>query len=300
MQQDEKRAFLKLHLSILISSFTSIFGRLITLNEGVLVFERLLISLGILSAFLIATKQFCLVKLKEFWKICGVGVLMGLHWLFFYASIKYANVSIGIVCFSLVSLFTALIEPFVNKHRIFKHELFFSLITLVGILFIFHFDTQFRIGIILGIISSFLAALYTITNKKVAVHHPSKIMLLYEFLGGLICVSLLMPLYLHYFPVETLMPSLIDLWYLFLLSLFCTVGLYFLQIQALKKVSAFTVNLSYNLEPVYTIILAMIIFQENKDLNNIFYIGLFLIILSVILQTLYIFRIENKNKNQSM
>ena len=286
MQEEIRKSFYKLHLSIIISCFTSIFGRLITLNEGLLVLDRLLISFCILLFLLLIKKRFCFVKFKELTKILGVGFLMGFHWLFFYGSIKYANVSIGIICFSLVSLFTALLEPLINKHRISFSELFFSLITLSGIMLIFHFDSRYQLGIILGVISSFLAALYTITNKKVATHHPSVTMLLYEFLGGFIALCLIMPIYLHYFPVNSLIPTHRDFLYLLLLSFFCTIGLYFLQIQVLKKISAFTVNLTYNLEPVYTVILALLIFHENKDLNIAFYIGMGLIILSVILQSL--------------
>lgn len=286
MNDEVKQSFLKLHLSILIASFTSILGRVITLNEGMLVFYRLLMSFIILFILMIYAKKLCFIRTKEFLKILGIGVMLGFHWVFFYGSIKYANVSIGIVCFSLVSLFTALIEPLINKHRLSFRELFFSLITLGGILLIFHFDAKFQTGIILGVISSFLAALYTITNKRVARRHTSTTMLFNELLGGVIGVGLIMPVYLHYFPVKTFMPSLSDLGYLFLLSFFCTIGLYLLQIQVLKKISAFTVNLTYNLEPVYTVILAMIIFQENKDLNSAFYIGMGLIILSVVLQSL--------------
>lgn len=297
MQEEIRKSFYKLHLSIVISCFTSIFGRLITLNEGLLVFDRLLISFCILFSLLLIKKRFCFVKLKELLKILGVGFLLGFHWLFFYGSIKYANVSIGIICFSLVSLFTALIEPVINRHRISFMELFFSLITLFGIMLIFHFDSRYQLGIMLGVISSFLAALYTITNKKVATHHPSVTMLLYEFLGGTIALGLIMPVYLHFFPVQTLIPSFRDIVYLLLLSFFCTIGLYFLQIQVLKKISAFTVNLTYNLEPVYTVILAMIIFQENKDLNAAFYIGMGLIILSVILQSLSVLYSSKCSKN---
>lgn len=285
MQEDLKKSFYKLHLSILISCFTSILGRVITLNEGLLVFDRLLFSFLILWGLMLYKKRFCLVKLNELLKIFGVGFLMGFHWLFFYGSIKYANVSIGIICFSLVSLFTALIEPIINKHSLSIRELFFSLITLAGILLIFHFDSRYQVGIILGTLSSFFAALFTITNKRIAKRHTSTTMLLYELLGGTIALALTLPFYLHYFPVRTLIPGVKDLWYLLLLSFFCTIGLYLLQIQVLKKISAFTVNLTYNLEPVYTVILAMIIFQENKDLNLAFYIGMGLIILSVILQS---------------
>lgn len=281
-----KNALSKLHLSIVISCFTSIFGRLISFNEGVLVWERLLLSFGALYVLAAWRKKLEKAAPVELLKIVGVGFLLGIHWLFFYGSIKYANVSIGIICFSSVGLFTAIFEPLINKHRFSKKEILYSLITIAGILLIFHFDSRFQTGIILGTISSAVAALYSITNKRVSSRHEhSSFMLVYELLGGLIIISAILPFYLHFFPVKSLIPSSLDLLWLLLLSLCCTIGLYLLQIQALKKLSAFTVNLSYNLEPVYTIILAMLIFSEAKELNFAFYTGLSLIMFSVFLQT---------------
>lgn len=226
---------------------------------------------------------------KEVFKIGGIGILLGLHWVFFYGSIKASNISIGVVCFSLVSFFTAFLEPWINRHRISVKEVLFSLLTLLGIALIFHLDTRYRQGILLGITSSVLAALFTITNKKVAAGHDASTMLLYEMSGGFVGLSCLLPFYLRYFPVETIFPDVSDLIYLILLASVCTIGLYLLQIQVLKVVSAFTVNLTYNLEPVYSIILAMLFFHEARELNGAFYIGLGLIVLSVLLQTFAVF-----------
>lgn len=159
---------------------------------------------------------------------------------------------------------------------------------------IFHFDTRYRLGIGLGIISSALAALFTITNKKIGNNYSTSTMLLYEMVGGFIGLSCILPFYLRYFPVSTIVPGLLDFTYLLLLASVCTIGLYLLQIQVLKKISAFTINLSYNLEPIYSIILAMLLFSEAKELNAAFYIGLGVIILSVILQTLSVIRSNKK------
>lgn len=185
--------------------------------------------------------------------------------------------------------FTAFLEPWINRHRISVKEVLFSLLTLLGIALIFHLDTRYRQGILLGITSSVLAALFTITNKKVAAGHDASTMLLYEMSGGFVGLSCLLPFYLRYFPVETIFPDVSDLIYLILLASVCTIGLYLLQIQVLKVVSAFTVNLTYNLEPVYSIILAMLFFHEARELNGAFYIGLGLIVLSVLLQTFAVF-----------
>lgn len=281
-----KQAFVKLHLSILIAGFTGIFGKLITLNEGLLVWYRLLITTIVLFIILKITKKLQQVSKKDIIKIGSVGLILALHWIFFYASIKASNVSIGVVCFSMTGFFTAIFEPLIFRRRISIQELIFSIVALCGIALIFHFDMRYRIGILLGTISSMFAALFVISNKYVGstTNYSSTTTLFYQMLGGFVSLSLLMPAYLYLFPSATLTPDGLNILYLLLFSICCTIGLYLLQIEALKSISAFTLNLSYNLEPVYSIILAMIIFGEAKDLGASFYIGLSLIILSVLLQ----------------
>ena len=287
-----KEALLKLHLSVLIAGGTGVFGRLITLGEGLLVWYRLLLATLMFYAVLFVLNKIRKVQRTDVVKIASTGVLLAMHWLFFYGSIKASNVSIGVVCLSLMSFFTALFDPLINRRRISIGEILFSLIGVAGIVLIFHFDTRYRTGILMGVLSSALASLFTICNKRVASDYPSVAsdypsgtVLLYEMGGGFVGLSLLLPFYLHFFPVETLVPSASDWASLLVLASLCTVCLYILQIQVLKKVSAFTFNLTYNLEPIYSIILAMIIFGEAKDLNFSFYTGLGLIFLSVALQT---------------
>lgn len=280
-----RNTFLKLHISILLAGFTGLFGKLISLNEGLLVFYRMFFAALLLFLILWVNGRFVRVTGKELWKIMGTGCLLGLHWVFFYASIKYANVSIGVVCFSLVGFFTAWIEPLIFRKRVSWKELLFSAITVCGILLIFQFDARYRTGILLGVISTAICALFTVINKKVSARHASTTMLLYEMTGGCLLLFCLMPAYLHYFPVTSVFPDMTDLSWLITLAFFCTIGLYLLQIEVLKTISAFTVNLSYNLEPVYSIALAMLFFGEAKELNAAFYVGLSLIILSVVLQT---------------
>ncbi|MDR3059985.1 MAG: DMT family transporter [Prevotella sp.] len=280
-----KQAFIKLHLSIIIAGLTGIFGKLITLNEGMLVWYRLLITSVFLFLILWVTKKLKQVPIKDFLKIGFVGLLLTSHWIFFYASIKSSNVSIGVVCFSMTGFFTAILEPIINHRRISLRELFFSVVALCGIALIFHFDTRYRTGILLGTISSALAACFVIANKRVgATNYSWDITLLYEMVGGFLFLSLILPFYLYFFPVESFSPGNLNLLYLIIFSIVCTIGLYMLQIQALRSISAFTLNLSYNLEPVYSIVLAMIIFGEAKELDTSFYAGLGLIILSVFLQ----------------
>ena len=295
-----KEAFIKLHVSIILAGATGIFGKLITLNEGLLVWYRMMFATLLFSIILYFKKELHKIAFGDTLKIGGVGLLLGFHWVFFYGSIKASNVSIGVVCFSLTGFFTAFLEPLIYRRRISIREILFSLLTLFGIILIFHFDTRYRLGICLGAISSALAALFTITNKKIGSNHATSTLLLYEMAGGFIGLSCLLPLYLSYFPVPTILPDLSDFINLLLLASICTIGLYILQIQVLKTISAFTVNLSYNLEPVYSILLAMLLFNEAKELNISFYIGLSIIILSVILQTGSVFIKDSTTKRKTV
>jgi len=281
---DTQRGFIQLHLSVLLAGFTGLFGRLITLNEVDIVWYRMLFT----SLLLLVFTGLPRVGWHKFLQLCGCGALLGLHWMLFYGSIKASNVSIGVICFSLIGFFTALFEPIVNRRRLSWTELLFSLITVLGVLCIFSFDARYRYGIMIGIVSSAVCALYAICNKKVSVGVRSRTVLMYQMSGGLVLVSGIIPIYLLFFPSSqpvVVIPDGHNLWFMLCHALFCTVGMYLLQIQALKRLSAFTVNLTYNLEPCYTIILAFLVFGEGREINFSFYIGIVLILLSVLLQT---------------
>ena len=282
-----KKDYLLLHLSVFIAGFTGVLGRLITLDSAILVWWRMAAAAVLMWLYLVITKQLNNYKLNNLLPMGGVGLLLALHWVFFYASIKASNVSIGVVCFSLVGFFTALFEPIINKHRFSGREFLFSLLTILGIYLIFQFDSRYRLGIILGVVSSALYALFAIANQRVGKHYEPKNMLLWEMVGGLIGLTCLLPLYNAFIPLGRLYPVGLDYPYLAFMVVVCTIGLCLLQIIVLQKISAFTVNLTYNLEPVYSIILSMFIFSEYKELNYSFVIGIVLTILSVVLQTIF-------------
>ena len=282
---ETRRGFIQLHLRVLLAGFTGLFGRLITLNEVDIVWYRMLFTSLILLVFTGLPR----VGWHKFLQLCGCGALLGVHWMLFYGSIKASNVSIGVICFSLIGFFTALFEPLIYKRKISWVELLFSLITVAGVLCIFSLDARYRYGIMIGIASSAVCALYAICNKKASVGVRSRTVLMYQMSGGLIMVSAIIPFYLMVFPSlqpVVVIPQDSNVWFMLCHALFCTVGMYLLQIQALKRLSAFTVNLTYNLEPCYTIILAFLIFGEGREINFSFYIGITLILLSVLLQTM--------------
>lgn len=280
-------AFIVLHISILLAGFTGVLGRLITLNEGLLVWYRVMMASVFFLLYLAIKKGQIRLPFKDILRIAWVGLLLCVHWLLFYGSIKYSNVSIGVVCFASVGFFTAMIDPLMSKRAFSIREIAFSLLTILGIALIFHFDTRYQVGIVLGILSAIAAAFLTIENRRVGSDYPLMTFLFYEIAASFVIMSAALPLYLSFFPVPSIIPSTADFIYLLILSSFCTVGMFSLQLEALKRLSAFTVNLSFNLEPVYSIILAMIIFHEAKDLNFSFYIGLLLIFASVLLQSYF-------------
>ena len=286
---ETKRGFIQLHLSVMLAGFTGLFGRLITLNEVDIVWYRMLFTSLILLVFTGLPR----VGWRKFAELCGCGAFLGFHWILFYGSIKASNVSIGVICFSLIGFFTALFEPLILKKRFSWTELLLSLITVAGVLCIFSLDARYRYGIAIGMVSSAVCALYAICNKKASVGVRSRTVLMYQMSGGLIAISVIIPLYLLVFPSQQpvmVVPKDSNLWFMLCHALFCTVGMYLLQIQALKRLSAFTVNLTYNLEPCYTIILAFLIFGEGREINFSFYIGISLILLSVLLQSMRAWR----------
>jgi drug/metabolite transporter (DMT)-like permease len=279
-----KKALLQLHMAVFLAGFTAILGKLITLNEGLLVWYRLLITVLTLLVIQYFSKQLRRIALKDALHIFAVGAIVAIHWVTFYGSVKYANVSVALVCFSATGFFTALLEPLVTKKPLALIELALGLLAIVGIYIIFDFHPQYKTGIIFGLISALGSALFPIFNKRLIVRFTPQTITLYELGGGLITLSLLVPFYLLQFPAQYYLPTASDWCWLLVLAWFCTVLSFHLQLNALKKISAFTANLTYNLEPVYGIILAFIFFKENEVLNYQFYFGVGLIVLAVILQ----------------
>jgi drug/metabolite transporter (DMT)-like permease len=287
-----KAALIKLHIAVFLWGFTGVLGKTIQLNEGLLVWYRLLITVVSLFILMKWKKEIVSISFKQILQLIGIGAIVALHWVFFYGSIKYANVSIALICLSSAGVMTALLEPLLLNKRLIVYEVLLGLIAIAGIYLIFHFDTQFRTGIILGVLSALFSVVFSILNKKVVASVAPKTMMLYELGGGLVVLTLFMPLYLHYFPTQQLYPTLSDWGWLLLLSWICTILAMDLSLQALKKISAFTQNLTLNLEPVYGIILAFIIYHENKDLSNTFYIGFALIFIAVIIQMLRVVKLK--------
>jgi len=284
-----------LHIAVFLAGFTAILGKLITLNEGLLVWFRLLITVSTLGIMLYYQKRIKAIPWGDMLKIFGVGVIVALHWVTFYGSVKYGNVSVALVCFSATGFFTAFFEPMILRRKLSVIEIGLGMMAIAGIYIIFDFHPQYKLGIIFGILSAMGSALFPIFNKRLLVVYEPKTLTLYELGGGLLALTVLVPLYLQKFPASYYVPTATDWLWLFVLAWLCTVLSFDLQLNALKKVSAFTANLTYNLEPVYGIILAFIFFKENENLHREFYLGVLLILLAVVLQ---MWRISRQYRRQ--
>lgn len=285
-----RKAFLQLHIAVFFAGFTGILGKLITLNEALLVWYRLFISVFSFLLLYYFTNKLQRVSKKDVFRIFGIGIIAALHWVSFYACIKNANISVALVCFSAIGFFTAVMEPLIMKQRLQVTEVLLGLLTIAGIYLIFHFDPQFKTGIVIGIVSAFFGCLFPIFNKKLLGRIEPETVTFLELTGGLLFLTILGPLYLIWFPPDHFIPTWDDLGWLLVLSCLCTVIAFHLSMKALRKVSAFTVNLTYNLEPLYGILLAFIIYREDKMLGRGFYWGLSLILTSVLIQTMLMYR----------
>lgn len=276
-------AYLRLHTGILLAGATGVFGRLISLSELPLVWYRMIIATGVLAAVLAVGGRLHRPTFREAWRIGCCGTLLAIHWVLFYGSIKAANVSVGVVCFALNGFFTALLEPMASGKRFSLRDLLLGLITLGGIVLIFGLNMQFRTGIVIGTFSSLFYTLFAIASKRVqsATGVESSAMLLYELLTGWCVLSLAMPFYAMLYPSVSLMPEGSDWLFITLFASVFTIGPFLTQLQALRTLSAFTVNLSYNLEPLYSIALAMLLFNEAQELNLSFWMGVSMIVAAV-------------------
>ncbi|PSK92601.1 DMT family transporter [Taibaiella chishuiensis] len=289
-----KKAFLQIHLAVLLWGFTGVLGKAISLSAPVLVWYRMLITALIIGGIITWRKEWLPVKRADFRKIIGIGIMYAVHWVAFYASIKYANASIAMVCLATASVFTALLDPLLNKGRFRTVEILLSFVAVGGVYCIYalqphHTGTanqmaDFQLGIALGVIASIISAIFTVLNKPLAERYPARNLVFYEMTTGLVFLSLLAPFYLAQHPAEALLPREWDYLWIFLLSYCCTVWGQSLAMSALKSLSAFTITLSVNLEPVYGVILAFLIFQENNQLGLGFYLGMALIFISLMIQ----------------
>lgn len=292
---EQKRALLLMHISVFLWGFTAIMGKLISLNEVVLVWYRTLFTAISLLFIPIFWKKIKNTPIKSILIFAFIGCLVALHWYLFYGSIKYANASVGVACIGTTSLLTALIEPLMTKNKIRTIDILFGSLVIPGILLISNASPKgYLFGILMGIFSALIAAIFSILNKKHTVKHNPVVVSWTQMMGAFIFTSCLLPFYLFYFPNSFQLPNSIDFIYLIVLSVLCTALPFILSIWAFRHLSAFTWVFIVNLEPLYGILLAIILLKENKELGINFYIGVLIILFSVVGKFIW----ENKTNKQ--
>lgn len=287
-----KKPLFILHIAVFLFGFTAILGKLLSIQAYSLVWWRMMIAAALFMLLPGFWKKFYTVTKNQRWLFLGIGILVAIHWLTFYGSIKVGDsASLTLACFGLTASFTSVIEPLLLKQKIKGYELFLGLIAFAGIFLIYksapgmNMDVaNVRLAIILGVVSSFLAALFSSLNAKHIKNADPVPVTFLELTGGFIFTTI-------YFWIN---PSLqfefltngYDWLWMLLLTVVCTNLAFVLNLEAMKKVSAFTANIAINLEPIYGIILAAAMFSENKNLNFWFYIGAAIILTTVFLHPL--------------
>lgn len=281
MQNDNLKSYLHLHVIVFIWGFTAILGKLISLEALDLVWYRMLFASVIMTFVVLLNKEKVKVPFNILVGFVVSGIIIAAHWLTFYQAIKVSNVSITLACLSTGAFFASILEPIIHKRKIIWYELLFGVIVVVGLGIIFNVETKYKTGIYLAVSSAFLSALFSVINGKYAKEYDPNIISLYELSSGFFFISI----YLFFagsFTPAFFALSINDLIWLFLLSSICTAYAFSASVKVMKFLSPFTVMLTINLEPIYGIILALLIFKDGEEMTPLFYVGALIILATVI------------------
>ena len=293
MQKNNIKHFFHLHFLVLIAGFTAILGELITNSSEVIVWHRMFIGWVLLGIYMLISKRSFKINLNLFIKYSFLGLLISLHWITFFEAIEQSNISVTLAMFSTAAFFTSLIEPVLFKRKVVYYEVILGFLVVCGIFLIFNAEFRYLDGIILGLISAFLASLFSVLNGLMVKKDSAISISFYEFLTGMLFISIFL-----FFNDELSLVKVDDFFslnylYIFLLGSICTAYAFMASVYLLKYISPYSVVLTYNLEPVYGIILAVIFFGDNEKMSLPFYIGLILILFSVLIN-MYIKKRVNK------
>ncbi|MCU4157298.1 DMT family transporter [Carboxylicivirga sp. A043] len=273
---------LKLHFVVLLYGFTAILGKLITLPAPQMVWYRMLIALIVLGGFIWYKQIPVKIGRYNILKIMGVGIVVAFHWITFFHAVKISNVSVTLGCMASTTLFASFLEPIIFRKKIKWLEVFIGLLIIGGLYLIFQFELDYWEGIITALISAFLAGLFTVLNKLfINKHHPVTISF-YEMISGFISIGFFL-LFIDVLPYNLLMPTTTDIIYILILGIACTAYAFVVAVDVMKVLSAYTVVLAINMEPVYGILLAFAIFGQSEFMSGGFYIGTLVILAAVFL-----------------
>ena len=283
MQKDNIRHHIHLHFLVFIAGFTAILGKLITNSPISIVWHRMFIALIVIFLFVALTRKKLKTSYRNIFKYAILGFVISLHWITFFMSIDYSNVTIALSMMSTTAFFTSFIEPFFFKRKIIAHELLLSILVIIAIFLILNSELNYSVGIILGIFSAFFASVFSVLNGLLIKDEKAYKISFYEFLFGVVFISIFLiitgrldDLFIEsFFSVNYL--------YILILGVVCTAYAFIAAVYLLNYITPYSAVLAYNLEPVYGIFFALIIFGESEQMSSNFYIGLLLILFSVFL-----------------
>ncbi|ARV14778.1 DMT family transporter [Polaribacter sp. SA4-12] len=295
MQESKLKNYLLLHLIVFIWGFTAILGALISLDAVPLVWYRMSLAVIFIVLYFIIKKKSFKVDARGILKFFVTGVIIALHWIFFFKAIKVSNVSVALVTMSTGAFFVSLIEPIFFRRRIKPLEIILGLIVIFGLYIIFNFESQYKLGIIYALISSFLSALFSVFNGLFIKKYSGGVISLYQLFFGVLFISIYL-LFTNGFTISFFEVVKLDWLYLVILSSVCTAYAFIASVNVMKYISPYTVMLTINLEPIYAIILALFIFGEKEKMNPEFYFGAFIVLFVVLLNGIIKNKTLIKNK----
>jgi|SRR5210317_1386265 len=283
MQNVKLKNYLHLHLLVFIAGFTAILGELISIGSIPLVWFRMLIAGILMFAFIIFQKQNLNVGIGAIIKFSIAGILIAIHWITFFESINQSNVSIALAMFSTGAFFASLIEPFFFKRRVISYEIIFGIIVILGVWLITQSELKYLNGIILGITSALFSTLFAVINGQFVQRYKAATISLYEFISGVFFITLFIFFFKGGFSIQFFQLPNSDWVYLLILASICTAYAFIASVHVMRHITPYTVMLTYNLEPVYGIIIALMLFPEKEKMSREFYLGAILILITVIL-----------------
>ena len=282
MRNDKLQSYLNLHLIVFIWGFTAILGALITIKADALVWYRMFFACVFIFLFLLFKKKSFKIPMKEFFKLIFVGLLIAIHWVFFFKAIHISNVSITLAVFSLGAFFASLLEPLFYGRKVLWYEVFFGLLIIAALSLLLQVKINYFEGMAYALFSVFLGVLFTLMNGKLIKHHDSLVITFYEFLSGVFFITLYF-LFQHQFTDNFFKLSSKDWILIMVLASVCTAYAFAASVKVMQKLSPYTVMLTTSLEPVYGIVLAYFIIGEKEIMNIEFYMGALIIFVVVII-----------------
>ncbi|WP_291962232.1 DMT family transporter [Maribacter sp.] len=281
MQNDRIVNLLHLHFIVFIWGFTAILGKLISIDSLPLVWVRMGLATLFIAIYILFAKFSLKVSKKDiWWLVCG-GIVVALHWVTFFLAIKVSTVSVALAMMSTGAFFTALMEPFWYKRKIIGYEILFGLMVIAGLYLIFKVETEYIFGMIIALISAFLAAVFSLINGKLVQNHRPAIISFYELGIGMLFLSIIL-IAKGDFNMSLMTLPQMDWVYLIVLALICTAYAFIASVKIMRVLTPYTVMLTTNLEPVYGILLAWFIFGSEEKMKPMFYVGALIILSTVI------------------